>query len=190
MSLSNTHSDLLNKVLADALEFACPKLIESQAKKSVHQSPDNAHDEALGHIMLTVSGLEFRAAVFLHYQCKEHAGSTYLKLHNSERSEPTERDWEPFYTEMGNHLCGRIKHCFHNQFEYLGMSTPWILSPTTHLVDLSSPQIIAFSQVFFSLDGSPLIGASLYVYSCQPLNFNTSIIESNESITTGELEFF
>jgi hypothetical protein len=190
MSLSNAHSELFRSILTDSLQCSCPSLTDSEIIKSASNSADTAQTADLGHVMLTVSGLEFRAATFLHYQCSENASNTFLKLQGTERSESTVQDWEPYYTEMGNHLCGRIKRYFHNQFEYLGMSTPWILSPTTHLVDLSTPQLIAFSQIFFTLNGLPLIGASLYVYSSKELNFSNSIIESDEPLTTGEIEFF
>ncbi|HEY6528396.1 MAG TPA: hypothetical protein VIZ65_06865 [Cellvibrionaceae bacterium] len=140
--------------------------------------------------MLTVSGIEFCAITFLHYQCGENAKNSYLTLHEADGANPTEKDWEAFYTELGNHLCGRIKNYFHKQFDHLGMSTPWILSPTTELVDLHTHQLFACGQIFYTYNNIPIIGASLRVYSSYALEFPNPINDSNEPTNSGELEFF
>lgn len=183
------HSEQLKSLLNETLVYCCPTL-----KTSVSIAPGrsgiSAQDNSeLGHIMLTVSGLDFRATIFLHYQTGTHAKQAYALLHGEEKNDnglPS----DAFYTELGNHICGRIKSYFHQDFPHLGMSTPWIMSPTTELVDLATPELTGFGQFFFCFGSIPILGSSLYVYSSQPLTFRSQPIDANDQHASGELEFF
>lgn len=190
MTITNRYSDIIKSILTDALEYCCPIITRNSTIQPSRHDVDIESCEDLGHVMLTVSGIEFCAVTFLHYQRGENAKSSYLALHEVERINPTEKDWEPFYTELGNHLCGRIKNYFHKQFEHLGMSTPWILSATTGLIDLNTQQLVASGRTFYTSNNIPIIGASLRVYSSAPLDFHNPINDPDEQSTTGELEFF
>jgi hypothetical protein len=187
---TNAHSDVIKSVLKDALEYCCPKITRDSGIQSARQDMEKEFPKNLGHVMLTVSGIEFCAITFLHYQCGENAKNSYLTLHEAEGVNPTEKDWDAFYTELGNHLCGRIKNYFHRQFDHLGMSTPWILSPTTDLFDLNTHQLFACGHLFYTCNSIPVIGASLHVYSSCTLDFPNPINDSNEPSNSGELEFF
>jgi hypothetical protein len=190
MSLINAQSEILNCLLSDALKHCCPALVGNSEVHSAHAENLLKNHLDFGHVMFTISAIEFRAAVFLHYQSCENAKSIFLKLNNVERGDPSELDWKPYYTELGNLLCGRVKRYFQQQFEYLGMSTPWVLSPSTVLVDLTSPQLTARGHCFFLEAGLPLLGASLYFYSGKPLALASASIEPDDEYSSGELEFF
>lgn len=186
----NFHSEPLNSLLKDSLLYCCPALQHNNSIVPARQESPVQTQAELGHIMLTVSGLDFRAAVFLHFQAGEHARQAYQLLNASERIELSDLQFQGFYTELGNHLCGRIKSYFHHDFTHLGMSTPWIMSSTTDLVDLTAPHLTGFGQVFFCLNTLPIVGASLYVYSSKALIFSNVYVETQEQHNSGELEFF
>lgn len=186
---ANCHSESLDSLLVDSLLYCCPALQKNTNIAPSRQVNILQTQAELGHIMLTVSGLDFRAAVFLHFQTGEHAKQTFQILSASTQNEPTDLQVQGFYTELGNHVCGRIKSHFHHDFSHLGMSTPWILSSTTDLVDLTTPQLTGHGQAFFSFDTRPIVGASLYVHSSKPLIFHNVHMQTQEH-TTGELEFF
>lgn|GEM_PF-6335435 len=190
MEYTNTQTDTLQAILNDALRYCCPQIAQDASIQQALQDTSIVTQDELGHVMLTVSGIEFCAVTILHYPNGEHAKQAYFKLRAEESTSSATPNWEPFYTEMGNHLCGRIKNYFHQQYEHLGMSTPWLLSATTDLVELNNPHLQASGHVLYTCNNLPILGASLYVFSAAPMQLHKPKLDSSEPTSTGELEFF
>jgi hypothetical protein len=184
------HSDNLQKILFHAFESIFKSIIEKNNLLKSEGQPEDLDEHNLAHIMLTVSGLQFRVLVLLHYPAGKHA-LRYLNLFNADKgSTMSETDLEPYYTEMGNQLCGEVKRHLFKQFYHLGMSTPSVMSPATVLADVDSSLLITRCSQYYRLNEDIALGGSLYVFSNQDLEFEFDQSLCQETLATGELEFF
>lgn len=146
--------------------------------------------EHFSHIMLSVSGIQFRAVLLLHYLNKINDGTLLCQLLTGEKGTTLESDIEPFFMEMGNQLCGEVKRLLHKQFDALGMSTPFIMSETTMVADIVDQDILAECHEFYKINDKIVLGSSLYVFSKEQLTFEFDGSNDDESGKAGELDFF
>lgn len=180
----------LQKILALSMTNSFSKLIEKGTLKLADKVFDIGTAGDIGHIMFTISGLEFRAIVMLHYQAGKSALHLLTLFEGDERTTKQESNFESFYTEIGNQFCGEIKRNLYKQFDHLGMSTPSLLSPTTSLLDIENPLLVAKCHQTYEVDHHFALGGSIYVFSNQSLEFSFDNASTAEVISTGELEFF
>lgn len=182
--------DTLQKMLSHSIAAIFKSVIEKNNLVITDKTIDIEDEQDLAHIMLTVSGLQLRVLVLLHYPCGKNA-LHFLNIFNTdERNAKTEKDIEPYYTEMGNQFCGEIKRHLFKQFYHLGMSTPSLMSPATVLADINSPLLVAKCHQFYNLNNEIALGGSLYVFSNQTVEFEFDDASLTEVLSTGELEFF
>jgi CheY-specific phosphatase CheX len=189
-SMSSHNQENLKKILALSMTNSFTRLIEKGGltKADKNFGIENAGD--VGHIMFTISGLEFRALVMLHYSAGKKALHFLNLFEGDERTAKQESNFESFYTEIGNQFCGEIKRNLYKQFDHLGMSTPSLLSPTTSLLDIENPLLVAKCHQSYEVDSHFALGGSIYVFSNQSLEFSFDNASTTEVISTGELEFF
>jgi hypothetical protein len=174
--------DMLNR----SLEFCFPNFAHASSRLTLEED----FLDHIGHVMLTVSGLDFRVVILLHINMSKDAASVYSAIRQQERSDSQESDRLAFYTESGNHMCGEIKRYLYKQFSFLGMSTPNVLSVSTDITDLKGDNLQAEAHQYY-IDGSRfLFGGSLYLYAQAPLALSLDIRQVEEVFETGELEFF
>ena len=187
---SSYNQENLKKILLFSMSNSFTRLIENGGLTTADKAFDTGTTGDIGHIMLTISGLEFRALVMLHYPAGKKA-SYFLNIYEGdERTTKHDNNLESFYTELGNQFCGEIKRNLYKQFNHLGMSTPSLLSPTTSLLDIENPLLIAKCHQSYEADHQFALGGSIYVFSNQSLEFSFDNASTTEVISTGELEFF
>jgi hypothetical protein len=184
------NQDNLQKMLSQAMTKNFSAIVEKNGLRIAEQKINIDAESNLAHILLTISGLQFRAVVLLHFP-KGKSAVHFLNLFSrDERSTKLEKDIEPFYTEEGNQFCGEIKRHLYKQFDHLGMSTPFMMSAATALTDLSNELLRVECHQFYQLKDQIVLGGSLYVFANQPLEFDFANDSGTEQISTGELEFF
>ncbi len=136
--MSSYTQENLQKILALSMTNSFSRLIEKGNLKLAEKKFDIGTASDIGHIMFTISGLEFRALVMLHYQAGKSAMRFLNLFEGDEKTTRQESNLESFYTELGNQFCGEIKRNLYKQFYHLGMSTPSLLSPATSLIDIEN----------------------------------------------------
>ena len=187
---TSRNRDNLHKMLKHAMDSCFSNLINNSALKVADNPSELIAASDLAHIMLTVAGLQFRATVLLHYPTGKNALSLLNQFAGDDRSTKTEKDIEPYYTELGNQFCGEIKRHMYKQFDHLGMSTPSIMAPATVMSDINNSQMLAECHHVYLSGTQAALGGSIYAFSNQPIEFEFDSSSYNEVITTGELEFF
>lgn len=188
--MSSYTQENLQKILALSMTNSFSRLIEKGNLKLAEKKFDIGTASDIGHIMFTISGLEFRALVMLHYQAGKSAMRFLTLFEGDEKTTRQESNLESFYTELGNQFCGEIKRNLYKQFYHLGMSTPSLLSPATSLLDIENPLLVAKCHQSYEVDHHFALGGSIYVFSNQSLEFSFDNASTTEVISTGELEFF
>lgn len=188
--MSSYNQENLKKILALSLSNSFSQLIEKGELTTAEGNLDASAIGDVGHIMFTISGLEFRVLVLLHYSAGKKALHFLQLFEGDERTSKQDSNIESFYTELGNQFCGEVKRNLYKQFDHLGMSTPSTLSSTTSLLDIENPLLIAKCNQIYEADNQFALGGSLYAFSNQSLEFSFDNASTTEVISTGELEFF
>jgi hypothetical protein len=186
----SVHQESMQKILAHALTICFPTLIENPDFSEVSDAAElNKHAE-LKHIMFTVAALQFKALIFFHYHAGKEALPLASLLKGAEVIAPTQKDVDAFFVEAGNQLCGEIKRHFHKQFDYLGMSTPYILSPATSLANVADSLLITDCHQFYKKNNIFALGGSIYIFSKKAIAFEFNNSAEAGEVSSGELEFF
>lgn len=188
--MSSYNQENLKKILVLSMANSFTRLIEKGGLTIADKVFDIDTAGDIGHIMFTISGLEFRALIMLHYPAGKSALHFLNLYEGDDRTTKQENNLESFYTEIGNQFCGEIKRNLYKQFDHLGMSTPSLLSPTTSLIDIENPLLVAKCFQSYEADHQFALGGSIYVFSNQSLEFTFDHASTTEVISTGELEFF
>lgn len=188
--MSSYNQENLNKILALSMTNSFARLIEKGNLVPANKLFDVTLANDIGHIMFTISGIEFRALVMLHYQAGKNALHLLNLFNGEERGAQENNNIESFYTELGNQFCGEIKRNLYKQFDHLGMSTPSLLSPATSLLDIENSLLFAKCHQSYEADHQFALAGSIYAFSNQPLEFTFDNASSTEVVSTGELEFF
>jgi CheY-specific phosphatase CheX len=184
------NKDTLQKILMHSLLNCFGSTIAKYNLVSTESTGELEDEQDIAHIMLTVSGLQFRVLVLLHYPVGKSA-LHFLNLFNTdERNSKTDADIEPYYTEMGNQFCGEIKRHLYKQFYHLGMSTPSLMSRSTILTDIKNTHLLVDCHQFYLANNQIALGGSIYVFSNQKIEFEFDNASLNEVVSSGELEFF
>lgn len=193
MALSTYSQDCFYKLLSHSLNHASSEIL---ADHSLSESAANDGDISgirMTRIMLTISGINFRATFLLHYACdgrlakmtKNSSGDDAIAA-----STDNAIDLNAYFLEFSNRFCGEAKRLFYESFEYLGMSTPCILSEATTLCDMAASDLIYSSHVKFNDAEGPVLAGSIYVYSQEDIDFDLDITQLANQTSSGELEFF
>lgn len=188
--MSSYTQENLQKILALSMTNSFNSLIAKGNLKLAAKSFDIGAVGDVGHIMFTISGLEFRAIIMLHYPAGKSASYFLTLFEGNDITTRQENNLESFYTELGNQFCGEIKRNLYKQFYHLGMSTPSLLSPATSLIDIENSLLFAKCNQYFEAEHQFALGGSIYVFSSQPFEFTYDNASTSEVISTGELEFF
>lgn len=140
--------------------------------------------------MLTISSQTFRVVVVLHFTRNEEL-MTYAasKVGNTGNKSLEADKFYDYLGEVGNAFCGAIKRELGKTVATLGMSTPNRLSHDC-MKFLEVAQDLE-SHACASLNGSRLLGASLFLYADEDLSYSVKrSVSDEEDVGSGELEFF
>lgn len=189
-AISSYNQENLNKILVLSMANSFTRLIEKGGLRIADKVFDIYSAGDIGHIMFTISGLEFKALIMLHYSAGKNALHLLSLYEGDGRTTKQESNLESFYTEIGNQFCGEVKRKLYKQFDHLGMSTPALLSPTTSLLDIENSLLVAKCFQSYEANNQFALGGSIYVFSNQSLEFTFDHASTTEVISTGDLEFF
>ena len=187
MMNESSNKALLKEYLMRAFKFSLTGFNDLD-EESTLQNEDSKR--RFSHIMLTISGIEMRAVVLLHYPVGAEGLQLLNYLKSLDHSRVQHGEVDAFFMEMGNQLCGEVKRYLYTQFNHTGMSTPLSISDTTLLSDIVDKTLIEKSDYFLSLHGKPVLGGSIYLFSLDSLILNFEISAMPAELTTGEIEFF
>jgi hypothetical protein len=140
----------------------------------------NAAAQGVEVVVLTISSMQFRLLLLLHFN-DDPATHQYYAADG-------QRTLADAFMEVGNLCCGAINQQLVAHFPDLGMSTPYVLSGEclAHLHELKPSYVSSYA---LTIDGSVRLGATLCVCSQTPLDFVAAHTET-ASESTGELELF
>jgi hypothetical protein len=187
---SSRNQDTIQKMLSYSMEQSFASILQKINLQPAEKAIDLDLARNLAHILFTISGLKFKALVLLHHPTGINALHYLNILTNDDRNTKTEKDIAPYYTEIGNQFCGEVKRQFYKQFEHLGMSTPSILSPATTIAHIASETLDVECHRFYTDKEQIVVGCSMYIFSDQTIEFEFDQSSGNETISSGELEFF
>jgi hypothetical protein len=143
-------------------------------------------DEA---VVLTISSHLFRIIYFLYFnndaKCQEFVSSG-LNIKNENL--PQSRIYD-YLCEVGNSFFGAIKRTLGNTVPSLGMSTPNILDSSSFKY-VNELNIDSNGFAVAQMNGEPLFYASYHLSASGELNFEVEHTVEEETVDSGELEFF
>jgi hypothetical protein len=194
MNFSVRTQESFGRVLNYSLRTAASNILALGALTELKADEGLLKTEALTRIMLTVSAMNFRINFILHYknnaqmmnfikQSNQDDGSASANTQNHEAV-------DAYFLEMGNRFCGEAKRLCHDAFDFLGMSTPYVLSQITSMSDMHSSTLKTSHHVQFCTQGKAMVAGSIYVYSDDELVLDLPEATFAEQEGVGELEFF
>lgn len=188
MAISSRTQDSLFKALKHSLEASLGELITSdQAFVPLSDKELSKYD--MTRIALTVSGINFKFIVLLHY-CTEKVYQLYFSDSANNDSMSGEANLEHYFLEAGNRYCGEIKRLLYKMFDYLGMSTPCQLSKTTTLNDMRDKNLQGEFHIGVLQGDVAVLGGSLYFFTEADIDSAIEASVFQEESSAGELEFF
>lgn len=131
-------------------------------------------------VVLTISSIEFRLILVLHFKEDSSTRDYYVR-------EGSDASFQEVFLEVCNLCCGAMNQSLHEYFPDLGMSTPYVLHArsVTHL-DQLKPAYLASHAV--TINGTVQLSATVCVCAYAPIDFVANVSAAQE--TGGELEFF
>lgn len=194
MNFSVRTQESFARVLSYSLRSAASNILAVGALTESKADESTLKAEAFARIMLTLSAMHFRITFILHYKnnakMMEFIKQSGQDDNSSSLNAQTQETVDAYFLEMGNRFCGEAKRLCHEAFDFLGMSTPYVLSQMTSMADMHSKTLKTSHHVQFCMQGKPVIAGSIYVYSDVELLLDLPETTFAEQEGVGELEFF
>ena len=194
MTFSVSTQESFGRVLSYGLRSTASNILAAGSLTELKADEAILKPGAFKRIMLTVSGMNFRIIFIVHYKNNDQmVGLVAQSSPDSGQVASNNQNYETvdaFFLEMGNRFCGEAKRLCHEAFDFLGMSTPYVLSQMTAMSDMHSKNLKSSHHVQFCDQGKALIAGSIYVYSDTDLVLDLPETTFVEQEGVGELEFF
>lgn len=190
MAFTARTEECFSKALAHSLRSAASDLITSNDLSEAKTTQEALSKAAHSRIMLSISGMSFRIVFILHYLNNAKMQRMIKQAGKEESNLKDSDDVDAYFLEVGNRFCGEAKRLSYEAFDFLGMSTPYVLSQITALSDMHEPNLKFSHHVNFQIQGKSAMAGSIYVYSDGDLVFELDNSMFAEQDGVGELEFF
>jgi hypothetical protein len=141
--------------------------------------------------LLTISALDFRVFVLIHFSNAEPCRRLIADSLNANDGKMDDARFYDYLGELGNTLCGALKRDINNFVPSLGMSTPNRLNhDCLNYINTQKPEQ-KFHALVNDQNDETLCAASIYICTDQELQFDYSQNKRLEEVDdTGELELF